>query len=257
MDDGMRVPVNSALFERGKSFPKVRVQDLPNLHLLEGRAMAAHASEHGTELILGLSFPELEPEMASALADCIHLRDLLHRGGGGPRSDAPVAPAVVRNAARPGAWEDAAPTAADEAVPAAGAGVQTLLLRRSTRTVLVMSPGPARQALELLLRQQGFQRLECVDGLDRLPALFVPGQRRALPGLVLADLALARSGDDEPLAAARIIERCLAELGGPATVVLCEEVDPTLLLAHDSRTRFLPHPDAAGSWTAVLDGLLG
>ena len=74
---------------------------------------------------------------------------------------------------------------------------------------------------------------------------------------MLADLALARSGDAEPLAAARIIENQMAELGAPPTIILCEEVDPTLLLAQEGNTRFLSYPSAgAERWVETLDGML-
>ena len=72
-----------------------------------------------------------------------------------------------------------------------------------------------------------------------------------------ADLALARSGDAEPLAAARILEHQIAELGGPPTAILCEEVDPTLLLAKETLTRFLPYPSGKGDrWIENLDAML-
>lgn len=254
MDDGVRIPVNTAMFERGKSFPRFRIQDLPRLNLLEGRAISAHATEHGSELILGLSFAGMSLEQETALAACLAFRETMYRGGQPPRPEgagtAPRGPA--------GAGEEAIPPEREAEAPALMEVTVLLRLRRRTvRVVLVMADGPVRQGIQELLRRNGYHRVEAVEHLDLLRPLCEPGQHGARPGLVLADLALARSGDAEPLAAARIIENQLAELGAPPTAILCEELDPTLLLAQESRTRFLPYPAGpAGRWIETLDGML-
>jgi len=262
MDDGVRVPVNSALFERGKSFPRLRVQDLPLLHLLEARAISAHATERGSELILGLGFAGMSDEEEAALLRTLQFRETMYRGGQRPEADSPARARTRGAAAGEAAYPE--PEDAEDAQDAEAAAAEAplevalplRLQRRSTRTVLVMADGPLRQGILERLREQGYHRLEAVPDLDALAPLFAPGQRRALPGLVLADLALARSGDAEPLAAVRIIERRVSELGGPPTVILCEEVDPTLLLALESRTRFLPYPAGGERWVATLDAML-
>jgi hypothetical protein len=259
MEDGVRVPVNSALFERGKSFPRFRVQDLPLLHLLEGRAISAHATEHGSELVLGLSFAGMSLEEETALARTLAFREKMYRGGQPPQPGAAGTPA--RSGGPRGNGEDdeayselGAPEA--EAQAAQEVTVLLRLQRRTARVVLVMADGPVRQGIQALLRQHGYHRLETVEHMGLLRPL-CEGQRRALPGLVLADLALARSGDAEPLAAVRIIERQMAELGGLATAILCEEVDPTLLLAQETRTQFLPYPTGGGDqWVDTLDAML-
>jgi len=252
MDDGGRVPVHSALFERGKGFPRFRIQDLPQLALLEGRSISAHASEHGSELILGLTFTGLDLEQETALARALEFRERMHLGGapGRASSHGPGAAGVA-----PGAE---APPARPEAPPAVPVTVLLRLQRRATRVVLVMAEGAPRQRIQELLRGRGYQRLEAVADLEMLAPLCAPGQRRAQPGLVLVDLALARSGDAEPLAAARIIEARLAELGGPVTAILCEEIDPTLLLIQDGPSLFLAYPgEAPEDWIAALDTRLG
>ena len=251
MDDGVRVPVTSALFERGRGFPRFRVQDLPLLHLLEGRAISAHATERGSEVVLGLAFTGMGLEEEAGLARCLAFREKMGRGGQ-PRSDG-AAPA------RSGRARADEPDPGDPEPAQAPAEITVLLRlrRRTTRVVLVMAEGPVRRGIEEMLRQEGYHRLETVENLEQLHPLCQAGQRRALPGLVLADLALARSGDAEPLAAARIIENRIAEMGDPATAILCEEVDPTLLLAKEARTRFLPYlPGQGGSWVETLDSML-
>ena len=251
MDDGLRVPVSSALFDRGKAFTRVRVQDLPQLHLLEGRAIAAHVSERGPELILGLTLAGLALEEETALARSLELREKMGRGGQ-PRSDAAPAPARSgRAAAEPADEAPLAEPGPEEPVPVS---VQQRLIRRTARLVLAMAEGPVRQALLDRLRHQGFHRLEVVDRLDQIPPLCAPGQRRALPGLILADLDLARSGDTEPLAAVRIIEGQLGDPGAIQAIILCEELDPTLVLGQQSGISFLPYPAAQDDrWLEALD----
>jgi hypothetical protein len=257
LDDGMRVPVASALFERGKAFPRFRVQDLPRLPQLEGRALCAHATERGSELLLGVGFPGLDPDPATALAQSLQIRETMYRGGTASRPEGE--PGAARAIRAPG---DPVPGGAPEAGPAGDdAATEAMVLlrlrRRAARVVLVMAAGPARQNLEDLLRDQGYARLETAADLDQLPSRCDPGQRRALPALVLVDLALARSGDAEPLAAARVIEGRLSALGERPAAILCEEVDPTLLLAPEARTRFLPYPAGdPGAWVAALDALI-
>jgi c-di-GMP-binding flagellar brake protein YcgR len=250
MDDGVRVPVNSALFERGKGFPRFRLQDLPLLRLLEGRAICAHSSEHGTELVLGLAFTGMGPEAEAALGRSLEFREKMYRGGQRPEGE-PV-PARSGHAQAEADEEEAPPEAQAQEVTAL-----LRLRRRAARVVLVMADGPVRAGIQELLRQHGYHRLDTVEHMGLLRPLCEPGQRQAVPALVLADLALARSGDAEPLAAARIIENQMLELGGLATAILCEEVDPTLLLAQETRTRFLPYPaDQADRWVEALDGML-
>jgi hypothetical protein len=251
LDDGVRIPVHAARFERGQGFTRFRAQDLPRLPLLEGRAVAAHISEHDTELILGLTFVGMGLDEETALFRSLEFREQMYRGGqrlegagsGGPaREAAPAAPEIAE-------------LPAPQADPVAT--VMLMLQRRATRVVLVMAETPLRAELAGRLRQQGYHRLEFVAGLEQLRAMDgADGPGRRPPPLVLADLALARSGDAEPLAAVRIIERQMAELACLGTVILCEEVDPTLLLGQETRTRFLAYPDAGETWPATLDALL-
>ncbi|MDR3671822.1 MAG: PilZ domain-containing protein [Holophaga sp.] len=249
MDDGVRVPVSTALFERGKGFPRFRLQDLPLLRLLEGRALCAHCTEHGTELVLGLSFTGMGLEEEAALARSLEFREKMYRGGQRPEGEP----------ARPG--QPQAEGEEPEPEPESRAQEVTALLRlrrRAARVVLVMADGPVRAGIQDRLRQHGYHRTETIEHMGLLRPLCEPGQRQALPAMVLADLALARTGDAEPLAAARILENQMLELGGLATIILCEEVDPTLLLAQGARTRFLPYPDERGDrWVETLDGMLG
>ncbi len=265
LDDGMRVPASTGLFDRGKGFPRVRIQDLPRLPLLEWRGTVAHASSRGGEVILGLEFGELGEEEARLLRDCLEFREKVLRGmpqalggeGGSLSARLPTAGDPARTGAEGEAF---APTL--ETLDA-GPGDEPLarMQRRGARVVLCMAEGETRQRVQGHLEGNGYRRLETVPGLEALKALLNPQPPIPPPALVLVDLALAGSGDAEPLAALRQIERLLGAPGQIPVAMLCELVDPTLLLASLSSTRILPYvpvtPQEVREWGRTLDALAG
>lgn len=259
LDDGMRVPVNTALFDRGKGFAQVRVQELPKLHLLEARGITTHTLQRGTEVILGMNFVGLMGEEESALAQALDLRDRMGKGGQTPRGEG--APAKTLGGPRGGAPEsedlEEETAAATGLTPSLEPSLLLRLQRRTARVLVVMADGPQRQGLLALLREHGYHRLEALDELAQVKSRCAADPQAPLPRLLLADLALADTGDAEPLAAVRIIEHQVAEAGPLPTVILCETVDPTLFLDQASATRFLPYDftDAA-PWIGTLDALL-
>jgi len=265
LDDGMRVPASTGLFDRGKGFPLIRIQDLPRLPLLEWRGIVAHASSRGGEVILGLQFGELGEEEARLLGDCLEFRDKILRGipqSLGGESGASMGGPALGGGAAPVEGESV-PFAVDTEALTAGPGGDPLarMQRRGARVALCMAEGEARQRVQAHLEGNGYRRLEMVAGLEALKALLSPHSPVPPPALVLVDLALAGSGDAEPLAALRQIERILGTPGQVPVAMLCELVDPTLLLASLSSTRILPYvpvtPLEAREWSRTLDALAG
>jgi len=253
LDDGMRIPPRTALFDRGKGFNRIRIQELPKLPSLDVRGLAAHVQERGTELILGLSFGVLAEEEAAALAQALELRGRMYRGG------SPASPQATPAAPRPARGQEAEAPAPEPDAQAAAGETRALvaLQRRTARVMLVMAAGDQRDLLARLLRGQGFHRLEVLETLEQVRPQCEADGRRTLPRLLLADLALAHTGDAEPLAAVRVIEHHLGEIADLPTVILCEAVDPTLLLAQASHTRFLAYETLGQEdWCALLDELL-
>ena len=261
LDDGMRLPPNTALFERGKGFNRIRIQDLPRLRLLETRGVTTHATERGMEVILGMSFHSLSPVENAALAQALDLKEKLYRGGqplprpdgtlAGPRSDGFVAPRRAD-----GKEDDLDFLGLEQNFRGIPSELSLVLRlqRRTARVLLVMAETPIRQAVLDLLRSHGYHRLEILEDLAQVKAFCQADSRRGLPHFFLADLALAHTGDAEPLAAVRIIEHQLAEVGDLPVIILCADVDPTLLLAQAPRTRFLPYDLADESrWIGTLD----
>lgn len=264
LDDGMRVPASTGLFDRGKGFPRIRIQDLPRLPLLEWRGTVAHASARGGEVILGLEFGELGEDEARLLGDCLEFREKILRGVpqalGEGGSSAGVLPAGASTPSMEA--DDDTVLVAGEAL-AAGPGGDPLLRmqRRGARVVLCMAESEAQQRVQAHLEGNGYRRLEMVTDLEALKALLTPRSPVPPPALVLVDLALAGSGDAEPLAALRQLERILGAPGQVPVAMLCELVDPTLLLASLSSTRILPYapstPLEAREWARTLDALAG
>jgi len=256
LDDGMRVPPNTALFERGKGFNRVRVQDLPRLRLLETRGLTAHAWERGSEVILGMSFNGMEADAETALAQALDLRERIYHVGlqlPRPEDDTPV---VRTLGSRPEEADFLEPAPAEPA-PASEVTPLLMLQRRSAWVLMVMPDTPLRTGLADLLRRSGYHRLDLIDGLGQVGPFCQAETRAGLPHLVVADLAMTRTGDAEPLAGVRIIEHQLAELGIASAVILCETVDPTLLLAQAERTRCLAYEVGdEGRWIGTLDGLI-
>ncbi|HLO66702.1 MAG TPA: PilZ domain-containing protein [Holophaga sp.] len=251
LDTGIRIPPSTAIFDRGKGFPRVRIQELPKLHLLEVRGITAHAFERGTEVILGLSFTGLQEEEEAALRASLDIRDRMQRGAfSSSRPDS--GPIVLRSESRGGAApEPSAPAEAD--APVHAEALLRRLRRRSALVGVVKAPGPERDALEARLREAGFHRLLLADTVEDLAAAAQAEPRRRAPRLVLADLSVAHAGDAEPLEAVRAIESAVA--GGVPTVILCDEVDPTLLLSQAAQTRYL-YTDFPPESLETLDGLL-
>ncbi|WP_306601602.1 PilZ domain-containing protein [Geothrix sp. 21YS21S-2] len=249
LDTGVRIPPSTAIFDRGKGFPRIRVQDLPRIHLLEARGLSTHATERGNELVLGLAFTSLTPEEEALIQAALEVRDRLQRGGG-PRSEGGAV--ALRPDGRPLLPGEGAPPDAQVA-----AGDILRRLRRRTSTVgLVMPEGPQRDALELRLREAGFLRLQVAGSMAQLAALAAGEPRRHAPRLCIVDLAVAHAGDAEPLEAVRSIEAEVAGLGSIPTAILCDAVDPTLLLAQADLTRFVSTevgPESLATLDAMLD----
>jgi len=255
LDDGMRVPPSTALFDRERVFPRVRIQDLPRLPLLEWRGIVTHATARGDEVILGFDFGQLTEDEARSLGDCLNFREKLMRGSGNPagrtESATPLPPGEApRKVAR---------TVVASTEEAPGTDPLARLQRRSARVLLCMPEGDMRDKVQAHLADQGVARLECLPGIAELRPLLQAKGGQPAAAWVLLDLNLAGGGDVEPLAAMRTLERELGELGGLALVMLCERVDPTLFLALDTNIRVLPYLPADAeeemAWSQALETL--
>ncbi|MBK8794580.1 MAG: hypothetical protein IPN59_16015 [Holophaga sp.] len=255
LDDGMRVPPSTALFDRERVFPRVRIQDLPRLPLLEWRGIVTHATARGDEVILGFDFGELTEDEARSLGDCLNFREKLMRGSGHPTGRTEGSTLLPPDEAPRRVARTA--VAANEEAP--GTDPLARLQRRSARVLLCMPEGEMRDKVQAHLADQGIARLECLPGIDELRPLLQAKGGQPAAAWVLLDLNLAGGGDVEPLAAMRTLERDLGEFGGLSLVMLCERVDPTLFLALDTNIRVLPYLPADAeeemAWSQALEML--
>lgn len=263
LDTGLRIPPNTALFERGLSFPRIRIQDLPRLPFLELHGRVAHATERGSEVLLGFAFGDLSEDLLVQLSDSLTYRERIFRSSGraalrtsdGSNDEAPRAPSESKPQA----------SSADEGahdLPGLSGGESqstdplVILQRRMKRILLVAQNPDLVRRFRMVVQLGGYVRLEVVEGLKACCETLLSEDSKRV-GLVIVDLALADIGDAEPLAGVRLIEQHLNAFPDTPRAVLCEAVDPTLLLSQSSNTRFLSHGDAADQlWIETLDHFL-
>jgi hypothetical protein len=255
LDDGLRIPPNTALFGQGASFPRVRIQDLPKLPLLEVSGWVAHVEERGSEILLGLSFGTLAEEPARILGDCMRFREKMFQArsgmagavsGGGPRGGT-------------GSKMEEVPQAQDSTgidAPRSSSEPLRLLCRKTARLVMIGAEDALMSRCQQSLWRSGYHRLEVAKDFEAARKL-CQDSPRAKPNLVLINIAMAQIGDQEPLAAVLLLEKELAVLGDVPTAILCEDIDPTMFLGQTSRTRFLSCGREEDQWLPALDDLLG
>jgi hypothetical protein len=143
----------------------------------------------------------------------------------------------------------------------------------------VPSPGPISDPLQLLQRKtaslllvggESFLMVRCREwlwrgGYHRVEV--VPDLKAAedlcrnlgigKPRLVLADISLAQSEEQEPLAMVLAMEKQLAPCQSAPMAILCEDLDPMFLFHQSEGTRILPCGVSEDRWLAALDDLLG
>lgn len=256
LDDGLRIPPGTALFERGTSFPRLRIQDLPRLPLLEVAGWVAHVQEHGSEIRLGFDFGEVDEVQARALGDCLAFRDKLFR------TRSPGTPSDTGGAIREPSMKEqkeAFPTPEPGPVGATG-GLSSeplrLLARKTARLMLVGPEDTLLARCQEGLWRCGYHRLELVRDCEAARSRWQEAQGTR-PKLVLLAISVAGVGDQEPLAAVRQLEKAMTSLGDVPTVIVCEDIDPTLLLGQTPGTHFLPCGRDVECWIPILDELLG
>lgn len=264
LDTGMRIPPNTALFDRGKRLPRTRIQDLPRLPIFECGATVMHTLERGSEILLGLSFGELDEDEARPLRDSLAFRQKLltasasvRLGSGEAGATRPATESGGHRLEPPPANLAAGSEEGQAELVDLGPDPLLRLQRRTTPLALAMASGGIRNALLDRLGDLGYLRIEQFQTLGELKTALTEG---AKPSLLLVDLALAGVGDEEPIAAMRRLEAELESSEGIPLALLCDLVDPTLLLGAGGRTRLLAYePDKGdeGPWEELIDGLAG
>lgn len=254
LDDGMRIPPRTALFERGQGLSRIRVQDLPRLPLLEVRGTVAHTLERGSEVLVGVSFDPLTEDQARDLGDSLRFRErILHAAALRPRAGGEAAPDEGFPLAAEAGDLPEGERGSFRSAPMPSEDPLLRLLRRVPRCLLVMAPGPRRDQVVQRLRHMGYGRLGVVPDLPAAAAARQAGE--TAPDLIVVDLHQVAAGEGEPLAAVRQLEAQARALGSKRLAVLCEVMDPTLLMAQGPGLHLLAEDESA-TWPGILDGVL-
>jgi hypothetical protein len=246
LDDHLRITPGLGFFDRGKSFPVLKVRDLPNLPLFEARGVLANALERDGGIILGLQFFDLSEAARAELQVVLDIRERMQRVSTSQavepsRASGPRGPAQAK--------EPAARTAP--------AGLQTpdalrLLGRRSTRLILVMQAGPERDLVSQVLDAAGYARQGTAGTLEQALADLRQDRYSSCP------LLLVETGAGEP-AALKSIQELQLELGSARewSVALLTKGD-RLPETGDPLVRPMAWPTAGDpSWLPLLDELAG
>jgi PilZ domain len=245
LDDHMRVTPGMGFFERGKSFPMLKLRDLPNLPIFEARGLLANAWERDGEVIVGIQFRELDEAEARDIQSVLTLRDHLQRAPmvatDSPRDPSPRSLAESKG---PAAKMSPAGKLTPDALRRLG--------RRCTRLLLAMAPGPDREQVREALCTAGFLRMESADTLDQALAEFRAVRTMTHPLLVL-DAGLA---DEPSLEGIRTLQKELGETRElPVALITREAPIPD---SDDPLIRPMPWPSAQDlSWLPLLDELVG
>lgn len=264
LDDGLRLPPSTALFERGRTFPRIRVLDMPKLPILEVSGAVAHITEKGSELILGFAFTHLTEDTARQLQDALDFREKAFRASASPLADSGRGGAAARPADREAspAGDTAVSPSADPG-PAtsplfAGADPLHLLARRSAPLMLAVGEGSLRDCILGFLRLHGYHRVTLVPTLEGVAAAWTGVEP---PALVVTHLAMGSPTDVEPLASVRAIEKAIQAWGNHPTLIFCGTVDPAALMAVGRTTRLasleVPGPEEAAALVDLIDRMAG
>jgi hypothetical protein len=246
LDDHMRVTPGMGFFDRGKSFPMLKIRDLPNLPVFNARGVLAYSAERGSEIILGIQFGELKEAELREIQLVLTIRDHMQRATSGTSGESPRDPGPKSAAAAKGPATR---------VPPAGSQTPDALRRlgrRSTQLVLAMAPGPDRVQVCQALRDVGFQRLEQVDTLQQALAVIRADHHATCPLLVVE----THPKDGFSAADIRSLQE---ELGAsqelPVALITRED---TFSPSEDQLIRPMPWPAAGDlAWLPYWDELVG
>ncbi len=246
LDDHLRVTPGLGFFERGKSFPLIKVRDLPNLPLFETRGVLANALDRSGGIILGLQFMDLQEAELRELRIVLDIRERMQRAPSNQSAETPRASGPRNLALAKGPSARTAP-----------AGVQTpdalkLLGRRCTRLVLAMAAGSERDLVRQTLGAAGYLRLEIAETLEQALAGLLSDHHSSCP-LLLVEMG---AGEDASLEKIRALQH---ELGSSRewSVALMAK-DALLPETGDPLVRPMTWPTTGdASWQVLLDELAG
>jgi hypothetical protein len=233
IEDGARLKLDTAMFEKGKTFPVIRIDGLPSLEgPLRLRGTVAHVSEKQSIIFVAFVFGLMEPSANETLANVLEARETMKsRGGGGRvrRSAAPAASAPSYNSGNDKAesadtntWFDDDEFGQLESELNPPPSTILRLARRTCSLLLIKPGGEKSDAIVKSLKDAGFVRLEQCDALDS----HIAQTTKNVDALLVA---LEVGGDPEDTVNAfRSVHELLRTRVGQASVVLSDRFEPVL-----------------------------
>ncbi|MDR2560816.1 MAG: PilZ domain-containing protein [Holophagales bacterium] len=234
VEDKVRLALSTALFEKGKSFPIIRVDGLREISgPLKLRGIAAYVGEQGSIITAAFVFGLLDPEAEQALGKVLEMREKIANQAPMMGSVTPMSksggPALNPAATLPEPSEE--PTISPKTGPETRQAEQeqsdlpptTLrLARRATNLLLVKHGGEECDKIISVLKDGGFVRIEHCESFDSHLAQTIQNVDALLVGLEVG-------GDIEaPLDSFRKIHEKLKSRKEHGAMVLSDRFEPIL-----------------------------
>lgn len=250
LDDHMLIKPGLGFFEKGKTLPMLKIRDLPKLPQFEARGKVANATEHGSEIILGIQFGELNASELAQLQEVLDLREkMMH-------AQASVLPPELREPHLAGSGGGTEGAGSPRVSPAGRENPEALLLlgRRALGILLAMPPGAPRDRACEALAGAGYLRVETLDSLSQALAL-LRADRSTSNRLLMAAAERLQASD---LADLQALQRDLGDLDELPVALMTAGETPLEVPAGSAFTRSLPLPTPESSaWLQALDDLAG
>jgi len=238
VEDKARLALSTALFEKGKSFPIIRVDGLREISgPLRLRGIAAYVGEQGSIITAAFVFGLLDPEAEQALGKVLEMREKIANqapmmGAVNPLSKSGI-PALNPAATLPEPSEGADRTAKGppKTGPETRQAEQELsdlpptilrLSRRTTNLLLVKHGGEECDKIISALKTVGFVRVEQCESFDSHLAQTIHNVDALLVGLEVG------GNIEAPLDSFRKIHEKLKSRKEQGAMVLSDRFEPTL-----------------------------
>jgi hypothetical protein len=262
IENGARLKLDTAMFEKGKTFPVIRVDGLPKLtEPLRVRGEVAHVMEKSDTLFVAFVFGVLEDWQDQALATVAEAREKMGGQGGPPPSSGSPSASAPDESAKTGAGPadagSSSGTPAGDASAAQGQEKPHIVLpehllrlaRRTTSLLLIKPSGAPCNEVYKSLKDAGYVRIEHCEALDSHIAQTVTNTDFLLVALELGGEAA------EPLKSFRNLCESIPTRSNQVAVVITERYDPILL--HESEEMSMPIGFTQDKhWVEVLDNEL-
>ena len=266
VEDKARLALSTALFEKGKSFPIIRVDGLREISgPLRLRGIATYVGEQGSIITAAFAFGLLDAEAQQALQKVLEVREKIANQAPvygalapSPRPESPVSdfapvlskPSERTEEAAKGPQKNSAEAGQAEPEPNGLPATLLRLARRTTNLLLVKHGGEECAKIISVLKMGGFVRVEQCESFESHLAQTIQNVDALLVGLEVG-------GDIEaPLDSFRKIHEKLQSCKQQRAMVLSDRFEP--ILSQLSQEMSLPVGFTRNrNWIDVVDKAAG